>query len=268
MDAVEEHLYLHNLGGGLITIILSIGEGPALPDEPEAGISLASVAFIQQQLEDCLSSASHAPCRVAQAGNGFEMEWPRRVLEFSDGVAILVDFEPSMIGEYVALSYCWGGTEELEYNPPLKATASTWSSLRTGIPVKDLPLTMHQATKICRRLGIPYIWIDALCILQDSVSDWESESRKMATIYSVAKLTIFAASSTSCHSGFLSLPCTINADNRDRPQLRFQPDSPFKPADEVELSFDCAMSQAKRANGETTVRRTSYALSFGDTQRG
>lgn len=54
-------------------------------------------------------------------------------------------------------------------------------------------------------LGIQYIWVDALCIIQDDGQDWEKESRKMATVYSEARVTIIAASSTSCHSGFLDV---------------------------------------------------------------
>ncbi|KAK0738098.1 heterokaryon incompatibility, partial [Schizothecium vesticola] len=99
------------------------------------------------------------------------------------------------------LSYCWGSTEELSHHPPLRATVATLQSFRDGIQLNQLPKTIEQAVSICIHLGIQYSWVDALCIIQDDGLDWEKESRKMATVYSEARVTIIAASSTSCHSG-------------------------------------------------------------------
>jgi hypothetical protein len=69
----------------------------------------------------------------------------------------------------------------------------------------DLPQTIRDAVVITRRLGIRYLWVDALCILQGSdapaKADWERESSKMADIYGSAFLTIAAASARSVHEG-------------------------------------------------------------------
>jgi len=108
-----------------------------------------------------------------------------------------------MRGEYAALSYCWGDPLELQQNPPYRATASTLSALRAGFLITDLPLTIRQAVYVCKVLGLRYIWVDSLCIIQDSTLDWQIEAAKMGAIYSMSVVTIIAASSTSCHSGFL-----------------------------------------------------------------
>lgn len=61
----------------------------------------------------------------------------------------------------------------------------------------------YDATRTARRLGFRYIWIDALCIIQDSPSDKSAELPQMANIYSHSALTIFAARSNGSDEGFL-----------------------------------------------------------------
>jgi len=109
-----------------------------------------------------------------------------------------------MGGCYTALSYCWGSKEELEKNTNLVTTTKTHDTfMAEGIRISDLPMTIRQAVWVTHLLGQKYIWVDSLCIVQDDNSDWEVESLKMATVHSMAVVTIIAASSTSCHSGFL-----------------------------------------------------------------
>lgn len=52
-------------------------------------------------------------------------------------------------------------------------------------------------------LGIPYLWIDSLCIIQDMQADKEYEMARMAQIYKDAYLTICAARSDDVNRGFL-----------------------------------------------------------------
>jgi hypothetical protein len=59
-----------------------------------------------------------------------------------------------------------------------------------GISTCDLPQIFRDAIYITRELGSQYIWIDSLCIVQDSVADWEEESAKMGTYYKLSWLTI------------------------------------------------------------------------------
>jgi hypothetical protein len=50
-------------------------------------------------------------------------------------------------------------------------------------------------------LGIDFLWIDSLCIIQDSTSDWKGESAKMASIYENAFLTIASTKSKEGAAG-------------------------------------------------------------------
>ncbi|KAK1830993.1 heterokaryon incompatibility protein-domain-containing protein, partial [Podospora conica] len=162
---------------------------------PESALSPTVLDFLRKSLDHC-----------CHKDEGLPNDWPSRMLRITEhGTVALVDFQTDMARQYAALSYCWGSPEELSRHPPLRATAAVVPALRNGIDANQLPRTIEQAVTVCVHLGIQYIWVDALCILQDDPADWEKESTKMATIYSEAMVTIIAASSTSCHSGFLDM---------------------------------------------------------------
>jgi hypothetical protein len=61
------------------------------------------------------------------------------------------------------------------------------------VSLLNLPPVFQDAIKIIRTLGYKYVWIDALCILQDSADDWRSESSKMNQYYKGSSLNIIAA---------------------------------------------------------------------------
>ncbi|KAK3997738.1 heterokaryon incompatibility protein-domain-containing protein [Cladorrhinum sp. PSN332] len=175
--------------------LIKVSDPDCLPD---------GLGFIREQLANCLDNPYHDCERLLYDANG--NDWPARMLQIRRDRVFLVDFDSTtMPGSYAALSYCWGDKSELQQNPPYMATTSTVEQLKMGIPSRSLPLTLGQGVTICKKLGIDYIWIDSLCILQDVRSDWETEAAKMESVYSRSRLTIIAAASTSCHSGFLNV---------------------------------------------------------------
>lgn len=114
--------------------------------------------------------------------------------------ALIEGFEDTREVEYITLSYRWG-------NPSadmLTTTAETIDQRKAGIPMELLPKTMRDAVIITRRLGIRYLWIDALCIIQGSRTDWEEQSANMAQIYSRSVLSISAHGARTVHDGFLN----------------------------------------------------------------
>lgn len=151
---------------------------------------------ISKAIEECRESHAQCPNRSAQS------PLPKRL--------VLVDGESTKFrihesnheekGDYVALSYCWG--KEALFN----ATTSNIDSLKEGLDVDILSQTLQDAIEMTRRLGYQYIWIDALCILQDSSSDKEVENAKMGSIYQGATLTIAAAVVSGAQEGFLNIP--------------------------------------------------------------
>lgn len=105
--------------------------------------------------------------------------------------------------QYAALSHCWGS---LKFTT---LTKSNLDSFRNHIPPAALPKTFRNAVDICRYLGIPYLWIDSLCIIQDSEEDWAIQSALMAQIYGDCDLNIAA---TSAPNG--SVGCFFDRPNQ------------------------------------------------------
>lgn len=101
------------------------------------------------------------------------------------------------LGSYAALSYCWGGT----FN--FLTTASNIASHLEGISEEELPLTVKQAVYFTRLLSIDYLWVDAICIIQDSKEDKTREIRNMRTIFKNAYVTLVASHASSVSDGFL-----------------------------------------------------------------
>ncbi len=65
---------------------------------------------------------------------------------------------------------------------------------------------MRDSITVCRALSVRYVWINALCIIQDPTDprDWERASERVGQVYQHAYFTICAMSTSSCHQSFLS----------------------------------------------------------------
>ncbi|CAN9146126.1 unnamed protein product [Alternaria alternata] len=124
----------------------------------------------------------------------------------------LVETTTGQLGKYATLSYCWGS------GLPFMTTKETLSSRKSGINFRDLPKTLQDAAMIARYLGLRYIWIDCLAIVQDDAADWEKESAVMADIYSNSYINIAASNASHCGAGFLGprkMPLTKRIEIRD-----------------------------------------------------
>lgn len=102
---------------------------------------------------------------------------------------------------YLTLSYCWGSKEESEKQ--LKTTANSLDKHLSQIDINEMPQTVADAVHACRALGIRYLWVDALCIIQGDGDDWAKESLQMANVYSSSFLTLCDLQGSSCSGGFL-----------------------------------------------------------------
>ena len=88
----------------------------------------------------------------------------------------------------------------------LKTKQSTLEQFKVEVPWDELTKTFKDAVDICRRLNIDYLWIDSLCILQDSVDDWSQNATEVGSIYENAVLTIAATKSKEGCEGCYSTP--------------------------------------------------------------
>lgn len=117
---------------------------------------------------------------------------------------------------YVALSYCWGKSNVL------KTESSNIQSLIQGFSLEQVPAAVQDAAYVTQKLGLQYLWVDALCIIQDSKEDWDEQSAKMCSIYENAYLTIIASSSDAANVSFLkhgARPMTFQYRVPDKPGI-------------------------------------------------
>lgn len=162
--------------------------------------NITTMSQIQKWLADCLEF--HHRCRALKDS----CYMPTRVLEISDADTAeappqfrLVDGTncPSS-SSYMTLSYCWGSRPA---DRVYRLLSSTESKLRTKQSISILPKTLRQAVEAAKCLGSLYLWIDRLCILQDSTEDWLRESARMTDVYKNASLSIAALGSSDDQDG-------------------------------------------------------------------
>ncbi|TKA66513.1 hypothetical protein B0A55_09387, partial [Friedmanniomyces simplex] len=128
----------------------------------------------------------------------------------------------SMLPQYAALSHCWGRTNEPQLNTKTKA------ELRRGQPLASLPPTFRQAIELTRGLGLDYIWIDSLCIVQDSQEDWLEESVKMGGVYTNSAICISATDAVDHNGGCFYIREYLQDAADEPPQPKG--DAPFRAA--------------------------------------
>lgn len=98
---------------------------------------------------------------------------------------------------YAALSHCWGLAQIIQ-----TSGLSLQSRIR-DIPWNSLSKTFQDAVTVTRLLGLQYLWIDSLCIIQDDALDWTRESGAMASIYEGAEIGLAANEAHDGSHGFL-----------------------------------------------------------------
>ncbi|KAF2160018.1 hypothetical protein M409DRAFT_29625 [Zasmidium cellare ATCC 36951] len=152
----------------------------------------AAIQLLKQWLRRC---EEHPACSVEES----QRHLPYRVLDVGTDLAPTVKLHTSDhdASPYVALSYCWGGYKGI------MLTRSCIEAFRQGINENKLPQTYKDAIWLARKLNVRYLWIDALCIVQDDGEEWAVECSKMKDVYRNALLTIAASNAVSATCGFL-----------------------------------------------------------------
>ncbi|KAH7117856.1 heterokaryon incompatibility protein-domain-containing protein [Dendryphion nanum] len=172
--------------GELETVLLKLQDCKDTGTESEGTMALARSWLLNCITEHDKCSASmtdlpRLPTRVIDVGN--DLQDPR---------LFVTNEKP---GVYAALSYCWGKQRFI------RTEISTLPLRQERIGLDELPKTLRESVLICRQLSIQYIWIDALCIVQDDADDWARESQKMAAIYRNALVTLIASSANDTTEG-------------------------------------------------------------------
>lgn len=162
------------------------------PLDPETVEWKSHLRTVKAWLEEC---GSKHECEAVSSSTQ-QATLPTRVLHITDSSIKLVDTN-GVKGQYIALSYCWGRGQALT------TTTSNILIRRAGIDLSECPPTVRDAIITCREVGCNYLWIDAMCIIQDLLTDWETEAATMMDVYAHSWLTIIAEAADSTECGFL-----------------------------------------------------------------
>jgi hypothetical protein len=151
-----------------------------------------SLSFVRHNLMVCIEG--HPACQIPVESQAY---MPTRVLDV--GVVDDGNLDPSLrasiklvesIGisgdrKYACLSHRWDSSGHT-----IITERATYENHINGIRYQNLDPAYQDTIHIMRRLRIRYLWIDSLCIIQDSPKDWEAESKTMATVYNKALFTL------------------------------------------------------------------------------
>ncbi|KAF1847583.1 HET-domain-containing protein [Cucurbitaria berberidis CBS 394.84] len=237
----------------------------------EQTLCVENIAWIKEELASCslkccpTPTSAFLPTRLLDLGTS-DAGYRTRLIQTSDA-------HLQLPVRYTALSYCWGTQDDAAYQ--LKTTSSTLEQHLDNVSVDVMTCVIQDAVKTARALSIRYLWIDALCIIQDDDRDWRKESERMGLVYENAYVTICAISTSSCLDGFLtrSPPIRIAFQSALRPEIRgiynLRPlpllNKPLNDFDPLSLDVDCG-AWVDRAWTFQELDLSTRLLSFGSSR--
>ncbi|EKG11498.1 hypothetical protein MPH_11387 [Macrophomina phaseolina MS6] len=195
--------------------ILSMCRGPEAAEplkgiqigfpNPPQGESEHRFKVMHQWLEHCNKNPNHRCCPEEPGSLVGGTTLPKRVIEVNvkgDPELVRLSRTVGKRGHYLALSHRWGRKDPDD--PPFSTTRSNIDKHINGIRISDLPATFRDAVKVARKLGISYLWIDSLCIVQGpDKDDWNEQANCMESIFSSAYCVIAATQASCMSDGFL-----------------------------------------------------------------
>ncbi|KAL5625662.1 hypothetical protein FOBRF1_000005 [Fusarium oxysporum] len=174
---------------------------------PQNTKSLETLSLAQSWIADCV--ANHQQCNKSVTRKNW---YPTRLLDCgsakdSDPWYRLIETKNFAIdGPYMTLSHCWGLAD------CIKLTTDNYAQMLIGMSSSLLPQLYQDAFYVTRNLGIRYLWIDSLCIIQagDELADWRHEVALMSHVYSNSFCNISAGDAPDAHHSML---CCRNPDS-------------------------------------------------------
>lgn len=132
----------------------------------------------------------------------------------------LVPAEQKHDTEFLALSYVWGNKKI----PDLETKKSNVKARlkNGGLKQVSLPKTISDAIELTKDLGVRYLWVDTLCIVQDAGKEKTIQIEAMDKIYGMASLVIIAAAGGDSEAGLVGFrtsprePATRDAESKEK----------------------------------------------------
>ena len=155
--------------------------------------SSAYFRALQIWLESCISSHPGCCKRMlddsSQTFEPYNAELPTHCIEVSPDGGCFLRYTAGLHGGYATLSHRWN-----KFSEACKTTTTNYDDRIAGQDLEsvgNLSQTFLDAVAVARGLGIPYVWIDSLCIVQGS-TDWDKEKGHMGRYYQHSLFTISA----------------------------------------------------------------------------
>ncbi|KAK6603971.1 heterokaryon incompatibility protein [Botrytis cinerea] len=158
---------------------------------PEKTSAPSCRILASQWISNC--AQNHEKCRMDK------ISWlPTRFVDVGlhGGVIRLVETQKiskDRYSPYFTLSHRWGATS----NQSRRLLSSNKSAWMKSIPTDQMPALFQDAIQFTRDMNVSYIWIDSLCIIQDSPEDWIIEAALMDRVYAQSRCNIAASSASA-----------------------------------------------------------------------
>ncbi|EJT81070.1 hypothetical protein GGTG_01057 [Gaeumannomyces tritici R3-111a-1] len=205
---------------------------PRLPDDEK-------LALISSWIDTCANTHGQGGCGAKETRYDTEEEFRRLVKGSYFGVIDVEEMQLKPLpmirkkpAPYVALSYVWGQGHSAPYTSTRSNVMVHIQKLGLKSAWPKLPQTIQDAILLVWRLGKRYLWIDSLCIVQDSLSSWELNAKSMHLVYGHAHFTICAADGDDATTGLRAVSHAIRTGGRppwlagDIRHLPFSPGDP------------------------------------------
>jgi len=179
-------------------------------------LSKETVGMIQSEINRCVENCNHhvlfrgfIPSRLLFVGDSDSDSPPQPRLVSRGEVMASLNWASSSatsagdVLRYAALSYCWGPPADARRQCKTERQSLAAHSTN-GVNALSMSAVVRDAVVVVRQLGLRYLWVDCLCIVQDDERDWRDEAALMGLVYSNAFVTIVSLASDTCLKGFLA----------------------------------------------------------------
>ncbi|KAI0513004.1 heterokaryon incompatibility protein-domain-containing protein [Xylaria bambusicola] len=196
---------------------------PRIPPAADRGWNNQTLEVVKKWMRCCRKE--HPNCQALNAWRTAGLDFqPKRLVDIGSDSGrtwrlVLTGNDNIFRSPYVTISHRWS------QNQQFKLISETIEAYTADQPVSDLPRIFQDAVQVVKSLGIRYLWVDCLCIIQDSHLDWQRESLEMCKIYTNAICNISITGFEDTSNGFLDqtcryapLPCRVQP--RWAPSLR------------------------------------------------
>ena len=217
--------------------------------------SRETMEVIKGWIEKCVDS--HSGCASVQT----TVRLPTRLLHIEKAgdflkIRLCLSTALSPSTPYATLSHVWGS------GSPMRLVSENVLQCQQDIPLARLPQTFIDAIKLTDGLGLSYLWIDSLCIVQDLTLDWEMESTTMCDVYRGSTINIAASASVNCDGGLfrqrnpLSVtPCILDISYKQKSGARLGEGGPYALMCEIACDRDPLVNEPLSRRAWTVQER-------------